>query len=59
MSDCERVLLNGHSNETGSVARGLAADLIRWSLSDSASLCYHFGYPVAHQTMVAGLWLER
>ncbi|MBA2652153.1 MAG: imidazolonepropionase [Tatlockia sp.] len=43
--------------ETGSIAVGLAADLVLWSLPDSASLCYYFGYPIEHKTMIAGKWL--
>ena len=48
----------GLANETGTIAVGLAADLVRWSVNDSASLCYYFGYPLAHKTMVAGEWLS-
>lgn len=49
----------GLEKETGSLATGLAADLIRWSVHDSAALSYHFGYPLAHKTMIAGDWLEE
>ncbi|KTD04941.1 imidazolonepropionase [Legionella feeleii] len=45
--------------ETGSLAAGMTADLVRWSIQDSASLCYHFGYPIQHSTMVAGNWLRE
>lgn len=45
--------------ETGSLAAGMAADLVRWSVKDSASLCYHFGYPIQHSTMIAGNWLKE
>lgn len=45
--------------ETGSLAAGMTADLVRWSIKDSASLCYHFGYPIQHSTMVAGNWLRE
>lgn len=48
----------GLEKETGSIAPGLAADLVRWSTDESASLCYHFGYPLQHNTMVAGKWLQ-
>lgn len=47
----------GMEQEIGELAVGLVADLVCWSTKDSASLCYHFGYPVAHQTMIAGNWL--
>jgi imidazolonepropionase len=43
----------GLEKETGSIAVGLAADLVRWSVEESASLCYHFGCPIEHSTMVA------
>ncbi|MDI9818153.1 MULTISPECIES: imidazolonepropionase [unclassified Legionella] len=48
----------GISHQTGAIAAGLSADLIRWSLKDSAELCYHFGYPLEHTTMIAGNWLS-
>ncbi|MBA2709213.1 MAG: imidazolonepropionase [Tatlockia sp.] len=48
----------GLEKETGSIAVGLAADLVLWSLADSASLCYYFGYPIEHSTMRAGRWLD-
>ena len=48
----------GIQNETGLLAKGLAADLVCWSVKDSAELCYHFGYPLEHKTMVAGNWLN-
>lgn len=48
----------GLEKEIGSIAPGLSADLIHWSCNDSASLCYHFGYPLAHHTMIAGNWLK-
>lgn len=47
----------GLEREIGSLAVGMTADLVRWSVEDSASLCYHFGYPLQHSTMVAGNWL--
>jgi len=46
----------GLEHEIGSIAVGLPANLLRWSVSDSAQLCYHFGYPLPHDTMVAGEW---
>ncbi|KTC87617.1 MULTISPECIES: imidazolonepropionase [Legionella] len=48
----------GVEKETGTIAVGLAADLVRWSVKDSAALCYYFGYPLPHSTMVAGEWLN-
>lgn len=48
----------GLEKEIGSIAVGLAADLVLWSLTDSASLCYYFGYPIEHSTMRAGRWLD-
>ncbi|CDZ77436.1 Imidazolonepropionase [Legionella massiliensis] len=47
----------GLEQETGSIKVGLNADLVLWSVYDSASLCYHFGFPLPHRTMVAGEWL--
>lgn len=44
----------GLEKETGSITVGLAADLVLWTVQDSASLCYHFGYPIEHSTMRAG-----
>ncbi|WP_347251722.1 imidazolonepropionase [Legionella sp.] len=49
----------GLETEIGTIGTGLVADLVRWSVNDSASLCYHFGYPLPHHTMVAGQWLEN
>jgi len=47
----------GLQKETGVIAEGLAADLICWSINDSAALCYYFAYPLVHRTMIAGRWL--
>ncbi|MBA3535658.1 MAG: imidazolonepropionase [Tatlockia sp.] len=44
----------GLEKETGSITVGLAADLVLWSVQDSASLCYHYGYPIEHSTIRAG-----
>ena len=44
----------GIAHQTGSISVGMAADLVRWSVNDSAELCYHFGYPLHHETMIAG-----
>ena len=46
----------GIADKTGVLAVGMAADLVRWGVTDSAELCYHFGYPLPHATMVAGEW---
>ena len=46
----------GLEKEIGQIAPGMAADLILWSVQDSAALCYYFAYPIAHQTMIAGEW---
>ncbi len=31
----------GISQQTGIIATGMAADLVRWSVKDSAQLCYY------------------
>ncbi|ARG96886.1 imidazolonepropionase [Legionella micdadei] len=49
----------GMETQIGTIAMGMVADLVRWSVNDSASLCYHFGYPLPHNTMVAGEWIEN
>lgn len=49
----------GISNQIGEIAIGMTADLVRWSVSDSAELCYHFGYPLPHVLMIAGQWKPR
>ena len=46
----------GLAEQVGSINIGMAADLVRWSVKDSAELCYHFGTPMPHATMVAGEW---
>ncbi|MDR3441783.1 MAG: imidazolonepropionase [Legionella sp.] len=46
----------GLEKEIGQIAPGMVADLILWSVQDSAALCYYFAYPIAHQTMIAGEW---
>ncbi|MGQ3888819.1 imidazolonepropionase [Legionella sp. CNM-1927-20] len=48
----------GIAQETGAIKPGLAADLIRWPLKDQAELCYHFGYSLPHETMIAGKWIN-
>ncbi len=49
----------GLSNHIGCLKSGFQADLVRWSMDDSASLCYYFASPIAHQTMVAGKWYDN
>lgn len=49
----------GLSDELGSIQIGLQADLVQWSVNDSAVLCYHFGFPVPQRTMIAGKWLTH
>ena len=46
----------GISQEIGIIAPGKKADLILWSINNSAALCYYFASPLTHQTMVAGEW---
>lgn len=48
----------GLDNEIGSIAQGQAADLVLWSINDSAALCYYFAYPLPHRTMIAGEWVS-
>lgn len=47
----------GLDKELGSIAPLQIADLVLWSVPDSATLCYYFAYPVAHKTMIAGDWV--
>lgn len=48
----------GLTGRVGSIAMGQAADLLWWSVTDSAALCYYFGYPLAHKMMIAGEWVS-
>ncbi len=48
----------GISEKIGILAAGMDADLVRWSVGDAAQLCYYFGYPVPHATMIAGEWTK-
>ncbi|KTC89660.1 imidazolonepropionase [Fluoribacter dumoffii] len=48
----------GLQNEVGSIAKGMKADLLWWSVSDSAALCYYFAYPLPHRMMIAGQWVS-
>ena len=49
----------GLEHEIGCIEAGKAADLVLWSINDSAALCYYFGYPLSHRTMIAGEWLPH
>ncbi|MDX1836531.1 imidazolonepropionase [Legionella taurinensis] len=49
----------GLADKIGSIQSGLQADLVQWSVKDSAVLCYHFGSPVPQRTMIAGTWLTH
>lgn len=49
----------GISEKTGELAPGMDADIVRWSINDAAQLCYYFGYPLAHSTMVGGEWVSK
>ena len=48
----------GLDSVTGQLIIGLAADLVLWEIQDSATLCYYFGQPIPHQTMIAGRWVR-
>ena len=48
----------GIAHNVGEIAVGMDADLVRWSVNDSVQLCYHFGYPLPHMTMIAGQWVS-
>ncbi|CEG56027.1 imidazolonepropionase [Legionella fallonii] len=48
----------GVDKEVGSIASGKVADLVLWSINDSAALCYYFACPVPHRTMIEGQWLS-
>ncbi|WP_058534568.1 imidazolonepropionase [Legionella saoudiensis] len=48
----------GLSKKVGQIAPGLAADLVLWSATEGAALCYYFAYPLPHQTMIAGEWIS-
>lgn len=46
----------GLSHQLGSLDVGMSADLVHWSVQDSAELCYYFGHCKPHKTMIAGKW---
>lgn len=48
----------GVDNELGQIAPGMTADLVLWSVNEGAALCYYFGYPLVHQTMISGEWVD-
>lgn len=47
----------GLSHHVGSIETGKVADLVLWSIKDSASLCYYFASQIPHKTMIAGNWV--
>lgn len=49
----------GMEQEIGVIAAGKIADLVLWSIKDSAALCYYFASPLPHRTMIAGQWLSE
>ncbi|PWY57397.1 imidazolonepropionase [Legionella qingyii] len=49
----------GLQKEVGTIAEGMNADLIWWSVNDSAALCYYFAYPLPHRMMIAGEWVSK
>ena len=48
----------GLAQQKGTLTVGMTADLILWSVKDSAELCYHFGYPLPHRRMINGHWVS-
>ena len=49
----------GLGNELGSIAVGKRADLVLWSVIDSATLCYYFAYPMTNRMMIDGKWISK
>lgn len=47
----------GLEKKLGIIAQGQIADLVLWSVNDSATLCYYFACPIPHKTMIAGEWI--
>lgn len=48
----------GIAKELGSIKVGKIADLVLWSVQESAALCYYFGYPVPHRTLISREWIN-
>ena len=48
----------GVFDQLGEITVGKRADLVLWDTDDSSILCYHFGMPVAHKTMLNGHWFK-
>lgn len=46
----------GIHHYVGTLSIGQYADLVCWEFEDSAELCYRFGQPFQHRTMIAGQW---
>lgn len=46
----------GIHEQVGTLEVGQVADLLCWDFQESAELCYQFGYPFPHRTMIAGQW---
>lgn len=49
----------GLDKEIGRIAVGYEADLVHWSVRDSAALCYYFAYPIERRIMRSGKWLDE
>ncbi|MCA0404403.1 MAG: imidazolonepropionase [Proteobacteria bacterium] len=48
----------GLEDKIGLIKEGMVADLVLWSIKESANLCYYFGYPLEKNTMIAGQWIN-
>lgn len=48
----------GLGNQIGCIKAGFVADLVKWPVNDSTTLCYYFGCPLVHDTMIAGQWCD-
>lgn len=48
----------GVHHEVGVIEAGKDADLVLWSAKDSSVLCYYFGAPLSHKTMIGGKWMN-
>lgn len=49
----------GIDNRKGALEPGLQADVLRWPIQDTATLCYQFGQPLMPEKMIAGKWLKN